>query len=54
MQSITVSGDTISGFIPISQLANLAMTHGVVSAIAAPVMNDAAFVAMANDPNYDT
>jgi hypothetical protein len=53
MQSITVSGDTISGYIPISQLAALAMTHGVVSATAAPVTNDAAFASMASDPNYD-
>ena len=54
MTSITVSGNTISGFIPISQLATLAMTHGVVSATAAPLINDAAFASMANDPNYDT
>jgi len=54
MTSITVTGNTISGYIPISQLAALAMTHGVVSAAAAPVTNDAAFASMANDPNYDT
>jgi uncharacterized repeat protein (TIGR03803 family) len=32
MQSLTASGDQITGLIPISQLANLAMLHGVVSA----------------------
>ena len=32
MQSVTASGDVITGLIPISQLANLAMLHGVVSA----------------------
>jgi hypothetical protein len=54
MTSITVTGNTISGNIPISELAALAMTHGVVSATAAPVTNDAAFASMASDPNYDT